>query len=261
MLVGLKSKKNEIFKPEDPQIIAISQAYIHIAEFMQEDFAPFMPAVLGPLIEELSEEIDFTVESAEVESMSGGGASLKKNKEGHMVGSATMNLKGMEGPVKMSMKTFAFQQKEEAAKTVRSLCESLGSAMSEEVVAALLPVVAKFTTFQYSMIVQKSCIKTLKHFVKVPKDDATRAKFFTEQLYPILRGLLVHAGEKNNLLRCKLMFKEISSCVSEFSLNTEPLPFDKVTEIYEVMVKAFQGVNALNAQALSSISPTMDPED
>lgn len=45
-----------------------------------------------------------------------------------------MDLKGVDGPVKMSMKTFAFQQKEEAAKAIRSLCESMGSALQPQVV-------------------------------------------------------------------------------------------------------------------------------
>lgn len=34
-LVELKANKATLFKPEDPQIVAISQAFIHIAEFLK----------------------------------------------------------------------------------------------------------------------------------------------------------------------------------------------------------------------------------
>lgn len=69
-----------------------------------------MPAVLTPLVEELELEIDFQVENADMESMAGNSVTeLKKAKDGQIVASKTMDLKGVDGPVKMSMKTFAFQ--------------------------------------------------------------------------------------------------------------------------------------------------------
>lgn len=89
-----------------------------------------MPAVLTPLVEELELEIDFQVENADMETVAGTGLTeLKKSKDGQIVASKTMDLKGVDGPVKMSMKTFAFQQKEEAAKAIRALCESMGAAL------------------------------------------------------------------------------------------------------------------------------------
>ena len=174
-----------------------------------------------------------------------------------------MDLKGVDGPVKMSMKTFAFQQKEEAAKAIRSLCESMGSALQPEVVQALLPIVTKYTSFKYSTTVRKSTIKTLRHFLQAPKDDTTRAALFTESIFPNLFPLIEKAVNVNNLADCKMLFKQMSRCVNEFSQDTStpPLPMDCVTHLYMSMVKAYQGVNAINSQAMAQITPDMDPED
>ncbi len=72
---------------------------------------------------------------------------IQKGGDGKVVASKTMQLKGVAGPVKMSMKTFAFQQKEEAAKAIRALCESMGGALEPEIVSGLLPIVVKYTSF------------------------------------------------------------------------------------------------------------------
>lgn len=60
-----------------------------------------------------------------------------------------------------------------------------------------------------------------------------------------------------------MLIKQISRCVNEFPLEstTPPLPMDFVGQLYMNMVKAYKGVNEINMQALSQITPDTDPED
>lgn len=176
---------------DDPHHQAIISVYSQFSTCLREQFAAFLPAVMGNVLNALDINVDFHLQDeTKVEE--------KPNKK---MMQAVFDLKMLGGKKILSVNTDALEIKINAANAVY--------AISKNVKTGFLPyvdqttaIISKYIDYKYSKEIRKCCIKTVYNLVMACQNEEQVLKLFTHFL-PLM------FAESQNLLKtdnCNFLF-------------------------------------------------------
>ena len=221
-----------VLPEEDPQILAIIEAFISISLVMDyTDFKPIFKTLFNYLSKYISADIGLTLKDADVDEYI-----PEEKKEG--VGSVVFNF-GVKSK-KISVNTFALQLKIFSFESLNEIALNLGESF-KDYKENYLEMAKKLLTFAYSRKIRKTAIKAIYTCTIACTNDSERKNVF-ELIINELLGLLKFDIEAKFFKDTKCIIKYIGKSInlfeekSSFNLNI----IEKIFELLKNVVFAVQ---------------------
>jgi hypothetical protein len=200
---------------EDPQIIAIVEAFISISLGMAfSDFEPIFQKLFSFLAKYISADIGLTLKDADVDEYI---PDENENKEG--VGSVIFNF-GVKSK-KISVNTFALQLKIVSIEALNEIALNLGESF-KNYTGKYLELNKNLLTFAYSRKIRKTAIKSIYTCINACSKDEERKKVF-ETIINDLLNLLKFDIDAKFFKDMKCIIKYIGKSINLFE---EKVDFD-----------------------------------
>lgn len=176
---------------DDPHHQAIISVYSQFSTCLREQFAVFLPTVMGNVLNALDINVDFHLQDeTKVEE--------KPNKK---MMQATFDLKMLGGKKILSVNTDALEIKINAANAVYAISKNVKTGFLPYV-DQTVAIISKYIDYKYSKEIRKCCIKTVYNLVMACQNEEQVLKLFTHFL-PLM------FAESQNLLKtdnCNFFF-------------------------------------------------------
>ena len=209
---------------EDPQIIAIIEAFISISLGMTyTDFEPIFKKLFSYLSKFISADIGLTLKDADVDEYI---PDENEKKEG--VGSVIFNF-GVKSK-KISVNTFALQLKIVSFESLNEIALNLGESF-KEYTGQYLELAKTLLTFAYSRKIRKTAIKAIYTCTNACSNDIERKKVF-ETIINDLLSLLKFDIEARFFKDMKCIIKYLGKSINFFE-NKENLDSNIIDKIFE----------------------------
>lgn len=169
---------------DDPHHQAIISVYSQFSTCLQEQFAVFLPTIMGHVLKALDIHVDFHLQDE---------TKVEENTQNKKMAQAAFDLKMLGGKKILSVNTDALEIKINAANAVY--------AISKNVKKAFLPyveetknVISKYMDYKYSREIRKCCLKTIYNLVMACGTEDQVLQLFSHFL-PLL------LSESQNLIK------------------------------------------------------------
>ena len=218
---------------EDPQIIAIIEAFINISLGINfDDFRPIFKDLFIFLEKFISADIGLTMKDAEVDE-------YVPPEQQKGIGSVVFNF-GVKSK-KISVNTFALQLKIVSLEALNEIALNLGENF-KEYVERYLNLVKNLLNFAYSRKVRKISIKSIYTCTSACANDDERKKVF-EFIISDLLGLLEFDIEAGFFKDMKCIIKYIGKSLSLFEYEIK-LDLKTLEQIFEILKKVLNKVKS-----------------
>ena len=227
-------KSLESLPEEDPQIIAIIEAFISISLGMDyTDFEPIFKQLFNFLSKYISADIGLTLKDADVDEYI---PDENENKAG--IGSVVFNF-GVKSK-KISVNTFALQLKMVSFEALNEIALNLGEHFknyNEE----YLGLTSKLLTFAYSRKIRKTAIKAIFTCTNACSKDEERKKVYDLIINDLL-NLLKFDLEVKFFKDMKCIIKYISKSVNLYE-DKNNFPLNSFENIFEILKNVVDTTN------------------
>jgi ribosomal protein S13 len=159
-------------KEEDPQVPALLTAFSHISTSMRENFYPYLDFILPLLETYIKADIGFKLEDADIKEYVPEDSASKEDKKL----SVMINMQGVENK-KLSMNSFALQNKIMALNVLHEICLNMGESFNP-FLERMLVLTKELLKFPYSRKIRKLSIKSLFAGILTCKDDEQKKQVF-----------------------------------------------------------------------------------
>ena len=100
----------ETIDEADPQSLAINNALPQMAAVLKNDFVTYLPSIMETLLKDATRTVDMKVVTAKEAELEGA-EEEEKNKTDNALKNLTLSIRGVEGPLQISMNTAALENK------------------------------------------------------------------------------------------------------------------------------------------------------
>ena len=141
-----------------------------MAAVLKSDFVTYLPSIMENLLKDATRSVDMkvvTAKEAELESAE----DEEKSKTDNALKNLTLSIRGVEGPLQISMNTAALENKISALQIIKSLAAALGPLMGDYVDRLANLYVSDLMHNHTSTSVRKICTKTLSILQMCAKDQ------------------------------------------------------------------------------------------
>lgn len=185
-----------------------------MAAVLKADFGAYLPAVMESLLKDAQRTVDMKVvtakeaelENADDDEQTGGSSEMKK---------MTLSIRGVEGPLQISMNTAALENKISALQIIKALAAALGPLMGDYVDRLANLLVTDLMHCQMSSSVRKTATKTLSILLMCAKDQDQMKALIALYLPGFASAMKVFL-ERLDFSAIKWLTLELSRCVKHF---------------------------------------------
>lgn len=216
-------------KEEDPQVIAILNAFTHISTSMREQFFPYLNDILPILEQYINTNIDFKLEDADLKEYVNEEADSSK-------ASLTVKFAGLEKK-KISMNTHALQNKIMAMTVLHELCLNMNTSFAPYL-ERYMKISKSVLEFPYSRKIRKIAAKGLYASILVCQDDQQRRELITYLGTDIVK-VFNYATDSGLLREIKMLLKVLTTTADEIT-NPNVYNEEFILSLYGALKKAYK---------------------
>ena len=222
----------EKLPPEDPQILAIIEAFINITYGIEfNDFKEIFDKLFIFLEKYIKADIGLVFDDAAMDEY----VSKEENKEG--VGSVIFNMGTISK--KISVNTFALQLKMVSIEALSEMALNLGDYF-KNYVEKYLALTKELLTFAYSRKIRKTAIKSIYVCTNACSTDEEREKV-SELIIPDLLGLLEFDIKSGFFKDMKCIIKYLGKSINLFK-STPKLKSEIFNNLFSIITKVLETV-------------------
>lgn len=245
-----------VLSEDDPQILSITNALTQVSCVLQEEFLPFMPAIMEKLLKDAQGDVDFKLEDADIEALT-----QQSDNSAAGVTSITLAMKGLEGQKKLSLNTNALENKINAVHVIKELARNLGKNFFN-FVDQTWNVLRELFEYRYSKAVRDAVRECCANMITCCPDEATMSALFNA-FYPAFKGYSAHLCNKGEAVELVEILNGLLHCIRPFKTGSYlELPEVQVfTEFLGKCSALCQAEKEVRKKNFEEDKPTLDEED
>jgi hypothetical protein len=216
----------DVLKEDDPQIISITNAITQVAAVLKDEFSPYLPGIMEKLIKDSQVEVDFKLEDADLPQLGESDENLT---------SVTFKMKGFDGSKKLSLNTYALEQKINSVQVIRALAQNLGEAFFD-FVEPTLEALSPIFEYKYSRAVRLSALETCQYLIKDCKELSQKEAVMRQLWVCFAKGIDCFVKKKDTI-DIVAFLKEFYHCMKIFT-DSSVMPIDDIADMTKLLAEA-----------------------
>ena len=168
---------------DDPHHQAIISVYAQFSTCLKEQFATFLPNIMGNVLQALDIHVDFNLQDE---------TKVEEKQQEKKMAQAVFDLKMLGGKKILSVNTDALEIKINAANAVYAISKNVKKAYAPFVEQTKM-VISKYLDYKYSKEIRKCCLKTIHNLIFACEYENQMAElfnFFTPMLLAEIQNIL-----------------------------------------------------------------------
>ena len=147
------------------------QALPELATVLKGNFVPYLPAIMESLLKDAQRSVDMKIVTAKESELENADDEEEKSGAKSETKNITLAIRGVEGPLQISMNTAALENKISALQIIKALAVALGPLMGDYVDRLANLYVNDLMHNQTSTTVRKTSTKTLSILLMCARDN------------------------------------------------------------------------------------------